>query len=129
MNRSQSSPLKRVWLSTLTETMPLTPLDYTAPQNYIVRLFGFHFPNYRELDRIATVAYLKDHLAHTISLMPFLGGQIIHTEAEQLPRMVYSKMGTSCNLAQFPGEVFDSQNIDISYPHLPQPFWELLRLG
>ncbi|KAK4235323.1 transferase family-domain-containing protein [Achaetomium macrosporum] len=109
--------------------MPLTLLDYTAPQNYITHVFGFHFPINREANQAEAVAYLKARLGQVFSLIPFLGGQIIHAEDGQLPRLVYSREGGSSNLNQFPDEVFDSQVIDLPYPHFPQPFWELLRLG
>ncbi|KAK4149691.1 transferase family-domain-containing protein [Chaetomidium leptoderma] len=118
---------KAVWVAGLSETMPLTPLDYTAPQNYIMRSFGFPFPSNLETERLAAVTYLKARLARAFSLLPFLAGQIIHAREGELPRLVYPGEGYPSNLDSFPDEVFDHQVLESAL--FPWTFEQLSALG
>lgn len=79
---------KDAWVAGLTETMPLTPLDYTAPQNYIMKSFIFPFASTLDSDRQDAVTFLKSRLARAFSLIPALGGQMIHARDGELPRLV-----------------------------------------
>lgn len=122
-----ASQAKQAWVSSLTETMPLTPLDYTAPQNYIMRSLGFPFPSSSESDRQAAVKHLESRLELVFSLLPFLAGQIIHPKEGELPRLVYPGPSTSPNLSVFRNEVFADQIVDAS--EFSATFAELLDLG
>ncbi|KAL2166789.1 hypothetical protein VTG60DRAFT_2142 [Thermothelomyces hinnuleus] len=123
----ESKPDKEAWVASLTETMPLTALDYTAPQNYIMRCFIFPFPGTLDSEREVAVAYLRGKLARVLSYLPFLAGQIIHTREDEQPRLVYPGNGTHSNLELFPDEVFDHQVVDRS--EFPWSFDELSALG
>lgn len=103
---------KDAWVAGLTETMPLTPLDYTAPQNYIMKSFIFPFASTLDSDRQDAVTSLKSRLARAFSLIPALGGQMIHARDGELPRLVYSQKDGDCNLDHFPDEVCGYQVLD-----------------
>ncbi|KAK4041142.1 hypothetical protein C8A01DRAFT_34874 [Parachaetomium inaequale] len=119
---------KEAWVARLTETMPLTALDHTAPQNYILRCFGFPFcPSPRNLNRHAAIAYLKWRLVRAFSLLPFLEGQIIHGWDGELPRLVYPGNVLPSKLDLFSYEVFDYQVFESS--RFPWSFEELSALG
>ncbi|KAG7291229.1 hypothetical protein NEMBOFW57_001241 [Staphylotrichum longicolle] len=80
---------RQAWISSLTEVMPLAPLDHTAPQNYVMKCWGFSFP-----------------------------GQILHSKDGGAPRCVY-KTVKACNdtpvRLDIPwSEVFVSQVLDSS---------------
>ncbi|KAL2173982.1 uncharacterized protein P884DRAFT_167109, partial [Thermothelomyces heterothallicus CBS 202.75] len=123
----ESKPDKEAWVASLTETIPLTALDYTAPQNYIMRCFIFPFPGAPDSEREVAVTYLRGKLARVLSYLPFLAGQIIHAREGELPRLVYPGNGTPSNLELFPDEVFDHQVINRS--EFPWSFDELSALG
>lgn len=67
MSQSQT---KQNWVDTLKEEMPLTPLDYTAPQNYIRRSLAFPFPN--SASKEEAVNYLRHQLSQVLVSVPFL---------------------------------------------------------
>ncbi|KAL2152887.1 hypothetical protein VTH82DRAFT_4042 [Thermothelomyces myriococcoides] len=123
----ESKPEKGAWVASLTETMPLTALDYTAPQNYMMKCFLFPFSGTLDHEREAAVDYLRDRLARVLSDLPFLAGQIIHTGKDELPRLVYPGNGTPFNFELFPDEVFDHQVLDRS--KFPWAFDELSAAG
>ncbi|KAL1835986.1 hypothetical protein VTJ49DRAFT_5743 [Mycothermus thermophilus] len=100
---------RQAWVSGLTKTMTLTALDYTAPQNYIMRCWGFPLASNRKVDREAAVKYLKERLDLTLSRLRFLGGVIIHGKDGGLPRLVYPYNDADINIRRFPDEVFDFQ--------------------
>ncbi|KAH6635869.1 hypothetical protein F5144DRAFT_507876 [Chaetomium tenue] len=124
MDRKQH---KDAWVATLTEVMPLTALDYTAPQNYMMKAFGFPFPKKSYGDTKAAVEDLKARLARTFSLIPAFGGQMIHALAGELPRLVYSGKERDSNLDHFPDEVFSFQVLDAT--QYPWTFDGLSNLG
>jgi hypothetical protein len=117
---------KKAWVDGLEGTMPLTPLDYTAPQNYIMRAWGFRFSSDVQ-DRGRAVVYLKDRLHETFRHLPYLGGQFIHASEGELPRLVYPSNNQLSNLDMFPNEVFSSQDLDGSMFYWT--FDEILELG
>ena len=118
---------KDAWVAGLTETMPLTALDYTAPQNYMMKSFIFPFESTLESDRQKVVAYLKGRLARTFSLIPALGGQMIHARDGELPRLVYSQKDRDSNLDHFPDEVCNYQVLGST--QYPWSFDDLSTLG
>ncbi|KAK3295278.1 uncharacterized protein B0H64DRAFT_459209 [Chaetomium fimeti] len=107
--------------------MPLTALDYTAPQNYMMTSFIFPFESILESDRQVVVTYLKGRLARTFSLIPALGGQMIHARDGELPRVVYSEEAGESNLDRFPNEICDYRVLDGT--QFPWSFDELSALG
>jgi hypothetical protein len=125
MDRKQA---KAAWVSTLTKKMPLTALDYTAPQNYIMKCFGFPFD---ESERLAAIRHLTARFHLALKLQPCLGGQIIHGKEQDgklsLPRLVYPPDVANNNLHTFPEEVFDHRVLDES--QFPYTFERLGELG
>jgi hypothetical protein len=117
---------KKAWVDGLEGTMPLTTLDYTAPQNYVMRAWGFRFSSDVQ-DRGRAVVYLKDRLHETFRHLPYLGGQFIHASEGELPRLVYPSNNQLSNLDMFPNEVFSSQDLDGSMFYWT--FDEILELG
>ncbi|KAL2262486.1 hypothetical protein VTK26DRAFT_1167 [Humicola hyalothermophila] len=113
----------------LTEVMPLTPLDFTAPQNYIVKVFSFPFRSGAEKDRLEAVEFLKTRLERVFTLFPFLGGLIIHAKEGELPRLVYSKGRPNVDRHGLPDnlKVFSYQVLDCS--QFPWTFEQLSELG
>ncbi|KAH6838566.1 hypothetical protein B0I37DRAFT_449627 [Chaetomium sp. MPI-CAGE-AT-0009] len=107
--------------------MPLTALDYTAPQNYMMKSLIFPFPSILDSDRQPAVTYLKGRLARVFALVPPFAGQMIHARDGELPRLVYSDKAGESNLDRFPNEVFDYQVLDSA--QFPWTFDELSALG
>ncbi|KAK4107500.1 hypothetical protein N656DRAFT_719989, partial [Canariomyces notabilis] len=106
-----STSEKQAWVAELTEQIPLTPLDYTSPQNYIMRCLGFPFPDWNDqAHRDLTVEYCKTRLSSVFKLFPFLAGQGVRPKGGELPKLVYER--TKPNLERFPEEVFDSRVFD-----------------
>ncbi|KAK4443987.1 hypothetical protein QBC34DRAFT_475916 [Podospora aff. communis PSN243] len=93
---------KAQWVSSLTEAVKLTPLDFTAPQGYIPIILGFHFPG----SPLEATAHVKGRLARTLAKWPCLGGQFIAGGRGISPKLIYSKNGPT-GLDAFPNEVFD----------------------
>jgi hypothetical protein len=127
-NNMEDKQAKAAWVSTLTKTMPLTALDYTAPQNYMMKCFGFPFD---ESERLAAVKHLLARFHLALKLQPCLGGQIIHGEERDgqltLPRLVYPPEVANNNLHTFPDEVFNHQVLEES--QFPYTFAQLGELG
>lgn len=121
MDRKQA---KAAWVSTLGEEMTLTPFDYTAPQNYIMKCFGFPFD---DSERQAAVRHLEARLHLAFKFRPSLAGQIIHGKDGKLPKLVYPVEHTNNNLHTFPDEVFDHLVLDES--QFPWTFEHLTQAG
>ncbi|KAL2270572.1 hypothetical protein VTJ83DRAFT_2756 [Remersonia thermophila] len=103
---------RRAWVARLTQTMPLTPIDYTSPQNYIMHCWGFPLTDNSRENREAAAKHLKERLDLTISRLRFLGGVIIHGKDDALPRLVYPDADVDLNIRRFPDQVFDFQVLD-----------------
>ncbi|KAK0613252.1 hypothetical protein B0T14DRAFT_498792 [Immersiella caudata] len=97
---------KSEWVASLTESVALTPLDYTAPQGYIPIIFGFNFDG----SPLDAAAYLKVRLARTLAKWPCLGGQFIAGGSGVSPKLIYSSTGPT-SLEAFPNEVFDFRGL------------------
>ncbi|KAK0642898.1 hypothetical protein B0T16DRAFT_511917 [Cercophora newfieldiana] len=109
---------KAQWMASLTEVMPLTPLDFTAPQGYIPIIFGFPFQGSPE----DAISHLERRLARALYQWPCLAGQFIAGGRGVSPKLIYSR-SVLTNLDVFPVEVFDAQTL--LRPTFPWTFEQL----
>lgn len=78
-------------LSPPPKQMPLTALDYTAPQNYIMKSAIFPCSNDLTL-RYKALFYLRSRLKTLFQDLPFLAGKVVHpTEEGVRPRLDYQE--------------------------------------
>ncbi|KAK4160668.1 hypothetical protein QBC43DRAFT_270044 [Cladorrhinum sp. PSN259] len=103
---------KNAWIAGLDEVFPLTPLDQAAPRIYTRLVYGFRFPDTKNIE--AAVSYLQAGLHRAFTQWPFLAGQVIHPADSQHARAVFSRDPQKFNLGSFPGEVFAYQILDQS---------------
>lgn len=103
---------KKPQVDKLTKEMPLAPLDYTTPQNYMMNALEFPFLGTETAERQTALVYL--------------GGQFVHGNGyDELPRLLY--IDDPANHDFFPAGVFDSQVLDAS--QFPWTFDQLLDDG
>ncbi|KAK5657554.1 hypothetical protein OQA88_3127 [Cercophora sp. LCS_1] len=100
--------LIKQWIDSLTETLPMTALDYTAPQGYIPLILGFKHTNTAS-DHQAAIEFLKGRLNHVLTKYPFLSGVFINGSEAHHPRVIYSTDPRRSILAVLASDVFTVQ--------------------
>jgi len=94
----------------LTEVLPLTPIDQTAPRIYTRVVYGFPFSG-NDATLQDAVARVRESLLRSFSRWPFLAGQVIHPGDSDLMAAVYSHIPENFNLHRFPDEVFSHRDL------------------
>ncbi|KAK0750763.1 hypothetical protein B0T18DRAFT_455812 [Schizothecium vesticola] len=95
------SQTKKDWIASLTEVLPLTPIDRTAPVGYFSLVYGFPGGPWPYAKRRRSIAHIAIRLKAVIAKFPFLGGQLLLDDGQpERSKVMYSPDPRAANITQ-----------------------------